>query len=212
MSFIKSDIEKYCVEMTSNLEPECQSIVSSTRKNEHWSQMLSGPLELSIIGLFIKVGHYKRILEFGSYTGLSALAMASELPEDGELVTVDKDQRVQQIAQANWKNSNHAKKIIPLCMSGQEAIKQIEGDFDLIFIDADKANYLEYFLFASERLNPRGLIIIDNALWKGKVLDSDSSARSTLSIQRLNNYIQQQKHLKKVLLPIGDGLFIVTKI
>lgn len=211
MKFIDEKIEQYCVEKSSTPSSNCDEIQKYTLEKEHWAQMLTGKMEASFIGFLIRSHSVKRVLEFGTFTGYSALAMAESLPQSGEVVTLDKDPRVQEVAKSFWKKSPHGNKITPLLGEAQDLLSNIKGSFDLIFIDADKVNYLNYLKYSLEKLSKGGIILIDNVLWSGKVIGDDQS-KSTQAIREVNDYIQSSKNLYSTLLPIRDGIFLVQKI
>jgi len=210
MNFIDKEIENYCIKKSSGPSSLCEEIQNYTFDNEHWSVMLTGKLEASILGFFLRITDAKRVLEFGTYTGYSALAMAENLPEDGEVVTLERDPRIQNIAKGFWERSPHGTKIKPLRGEGLELLDKIEGLFDFIFIDADKINYQKYLDFSLQKLNPRGMIAIDNTLWSGKVI-SDNQEESTIAIRKLNDGLAKREDLYCSLLPIRDGIFLIQK-
>ncbi len=211
MKFIEPKLEEYCIEKSSAPSDDCDKIQKYTLKEEHWSQMLTGKMEASFIGFLLRIIKAKRVLEFGTYTGYSALAMAENLPTDGEVVTIEIDKRIQAVAQGFWDKSQHGKKITSLLTTGLEAFEQIQGNFDFVFIDADKVNYMSYFKFSLERLNQGGIIAVDNVLWSGKVI-TDDDEKSTIAIRELNDYIASRNDIYKTLTPIRDGIFLIQKI
>ncbi len=204
------DIENYCVaHSTAPIKP-CEDIHQFTKENVHGAQMVSGKLVGSFVGFLLRSIKAKRVLEFGTFTGYSALNMASHLPDDGEVVTLEFSKDVLDVAQNFWKQSpEHGKKIISHLGPALETVKNVTGKFDFIFIDADKANYLNYFKIAMEKINENGIIVIDNTLWDGEVLQNPGKDHSTRSIQQLNDFISQNENLYHTLCPIRDGLHLV---
>ncbi len=211
MNFIDKEIENYCVDKSSWPSSLCQSIQDYTLDQEHWSQMLTGKMEASFLGFLIRAIGATRVLEFGTFTGYSALSMAENLPEHGEIITIDNDSRIQKIAQGFWDKSAHGKKIKPILSNGIEALEKIQGEFDFVFIDADKVNYKNYLSFSLSRLSKKGIVALDNMLWSGRVLTNEQE-KSTQAIKELNDYIASRDDLFKTLLPIRDGIFLVQKL
>ena len=153
MSFISSEIEEYCVAHSSKPSPVAQELMNHTRASVHGSNMLIGEMEGSVLKVLIKLGRVKRILELGTYTGYSALIMAEALPADGELITVDINPETTKLARSFWDKSEHGKKITQILKPGLEALATLSGEFDLVFIDADKNNYPNYLEWALKHLS-----------------------------------------------------------
>lgn len=217
MQLVDPKIEDYC-RLKSNLPGlAVQEIETYTRANVPGANMLIGPMEASVLGFLIRLVNAKRVLELGTYTGYSALSMAENLPEDGELITVDVDKETAQIAQNFWNKSAHGKKIKSIIGPGLEVIPTLKGTFDCVFIDADKRNYLNYLKLVLPLLSENGVIVIDNVLWSGKVLPDQKlnpqshNDMNTDFIREVNNYIFEAQDLYGTLLPIRDGMFLVQK-
>jgi len=211
VDFVPKEIEQYCIDKSTRLSDHCQQIEEFTIKNVPYAQMLIGDLEGSFLGFLVSLTQAKRILEIGTYTGFSALAMAERLPEDGELITLDIDEENQIIAKRFWKNSPHGKKIKSILGPALDNINKLEGLFDLIFIDADKSNYLNYLKEALLHLSPQGCIILDNCLWSGRVREAQPQDSDTRAIQQVNQFIVDEPSLEACLLPLRDGVFLVRK-
>lgn len=173
--------------------------------------MLIGPLEASALGLMLRMLGARRVLEVGCFTGYSALAMAEQLPENGEVVTLDISAETTAIGERYWKQSRHGKKIKLILGPAIETMKSLQGPFDFVFIDADKENYGHYFNRALELLSPRGVIVLDNALRDGEVLKESPDA-GTLAIRELCQKIHQDPRFYASLLPIRDGMMIVQRV
>lgn len=211
MNFVSDDLNKYCENHSSVPSPACEDIAAHTRAHVPYAQMLTGPLEGSFLGLMVHVVNAKRILEIGTFTGYSALSMAERLPDDGEIITLDVNPETNEIARRFWAKSPHGKKITPILAPGLETLATLKGPFDLVFIDADKTNYLAYFQKALPLLSPRGLILVDNCLWSGRVLEKSPSDSDTQAIQKFNDYVKSQASLECTLLPLRDGVFVIRK-
>lgn len=210
MKFIDPALENYAISKSNQPSQLADELELYTRENIEMSRMLIGKLEASLLGSLIKLNQAKRVLEFGTFTGYSALVMAESLPSDGEVITLDIDAQNGEIAQKFWNRSSHGHKIKQIIGSAQVSIKEISGNFDLVFIDADKTGYRNYLDFSLAHLNKNGIIVIDNVLWSGKVLNSTGDP-DTQALQQINNFIAQNDQLFGTLLPIRDGIFLVQK-
>ena len=205
------NINDYCIEKSDTPSPLCKNLEEHTQNNIPYAQMLVGELEASILGFLLRSIKAKNVLEFGTFTGYSALAMAENLPDDGELITLDINPDTVKVALDFWKQSPHGTKIKSIIGPALETVKTIEKEFDFIFIDADKVNYLDYFKQSFKLLSANGIIAIDNVLWGGEVLKEKNNDEQTKAIQELNNFISKRNDLSKTLLPVRDGLFLIQK-
>jgi caffeoyl-CoA O-methyltransferase len=211
MAFIDAQIEKYCIEKSHTPKGVLQELESYTRQHVSYSNMLVGPLEASFLGQLLRLNQAKRVLEIGTFTGYSALAMAQHLPEDGEVITLDINPETVEVGKKFWEQDPHGKKIRSLIGPALETLNTLKGTFDLIFIDADKNNYLTYVQKTLPLLSSKGVMVLDNCLWSGYVLQDKDQDADTLGIQQVNNYLTQQKDLYVTLCPIRDGVFLVQK-
>jgi caffeoyl-CoA O-methyltransferase len=213
MNFTQKDIENYCISHSSPVSSIADDLQRFTMDSVHGSQMLVGKLEAAVLQFLIKLADVKNILELGTYTGYSALIMAEALPQDGKVTTIDINPETTSIAKKYWEQSVHGKKIQSLLGSGPEVLNNIHSQFDLIFIDADKNNYPTYLKWALNHLSKTGIIITDNTLWSGKVLEKatteDQIDKQTASIQEHNEIAKKLEGYQKVLLPIRDGMYLI---
>ncbi|MDA9090065.1 class I SAM-dependent methyltransferase [Pelagibacteraceae bacterium] len=157
----------------------------------------------------------KKILEIGTFTGLSTLSMALGLPNDGSLIALDKNSETNSKAQSFFKKANQDKKIKTIVKPALETLEEFKKDnliFDIIFIDADKNNYINYYDKAIQMTKSGGLIIIDNVLWHGEVANEDNKEKFTKIIRDFNTYVKNDKRTEQVILPLGDGLTICSKL
>ena len=169
--------------------------------------------QCQFLHLIIKISKIKRVLEIGTFTGLSTLSMALALPEDGEITAVDKDKNTSKKANEFFKKAKQDSKISMIVKSALEALMEIrDKKYELIFIDADKMNYKKYYEIALKLLDKEGLIIIDNVLWHGDVVESNIKDKITDSIRDLNNFISKDERVEKVIVPFGDGMTICRKL
>ena len=196
MNIIEPKILQYCIDKSNTPSSLCGELEAYTRENIHGAQMLIGKMEASIIGFLIRSIDAKRVLELGTFTGYSALCMAEELPSDGELVTLDINEKTVELAKTYWAQSPHGKKIKSIIITGLETLKTLNDPFDFIFIDADKKNYLPYLEYAVTHLSEKGMIVIDNVRWSGRVVevpsDTEEEHRNTKFIRELNNTIKKE--------------------
>ena len=172
-------------------------------------QMVVGPLEGAFLKVMAMTVGAKRILEIGTFTGYSALCFAESIPDEGEVITCDIDPESTALAKRYWAESPHGSKIHLRLAPALETLANLSGRFDLIFIDADKANYVNYFQRALELIAPTGVILIDNVLWSGDVLTSPPPDSNTEAIQELNRLVHAEPKVSAVLLTIRDGVFLI---
>ena len=210
MGLISSEIEKYCIDHSTRPSAEAKALEDHTRAGIHGSNMLIGEMEASVLTFLIKLGKVKNIVEFGTYTGYSALVMAEQIPADGKVITIDINPATTTIAKEYWAKSAHGKKIQQILKPGLEAMKELNDKYDLVFIDADKNNYSNYLDWALEHLSPNGFIVVDNTLWSGKIL-TPGLDKQTDSIIAHNTKAKNLEGYTKTLLPIRDGMFLIQK-
>ena len=168
-----------------------------------------GHLEGAFLRMLVRLLRAKRILELGTFTGYSSLVMAEGLPDDGELITCDIDPETTQIAKRYWKRSPHGKKIVFKLGPALETLKTIEGPFDMVFIDADKLNYINYWELCITKIRSGGLLVVDNVLWSGSVLKPEDE--TDRAIADFNKHVYNDKRVEVVMLPIRDGVTIAWK-
>ena len=211
MNLISKEIEQYCLDQSQADSGLLKDLVNKTFKEEKIPQMLSGPLVSGLLQLLIKVTGAKNILEIGMFTGYSTLKMAEALPEDGEIHTCELMEKHVKTAENWFKKSNDGYKIV---IHQGKAINQLDtfkiGSFDLIFIDADKINYPEYYRRSTALLKVGGISVLDNMLWNGEVLNpKDDNAKALRETAEL---IKNNHRLESLLLPDRDGILIYRKL
>jgi caffeoyl-CoA O-methyltransferase len=207
---ITPEIEQYCISHSSIPSETAKSLQDYTVKNVHGSGMLIGEMEASVLKFLISLGQVKKVVEFGTFTGYSALAMAEALPADGKVFTIDINKETTTLARSYWDKTPHGKKITQILKPGLEAIKELTEKYDLIFIDADKNNYSNYLNWALEHLSPNGLIVVDNTLWSGRVVNPDGE-KQTESIIAHNEKAKGLHGYVKTLLPVRDGMYLIKR-
>ena len=211
MNLISKEIEQYCLDQSQADTGLLKDLVNKTLKEEKIPQMLSGPLVSGLLQLLIKITGAKKILEIGMFTGYSTLKMAEALPEDGEIHTCELMEKHVKTAENWFKKSNDGYKIV---IHQGKAINQLDtfkiGSFDLIFIDADKINYPEYYRRSTALLKVGGISVLDNMLWNGEVLNpKDDNAKALRETAEL---IKNNHRLESLLLPVRDGILIYRKL
>ena len=217
MQITDKKVEEYCISKSNLPSKDCLAIEEHTRANIHGAGMLIGKMEASFIGFLLKSIKAKRILELGTFTGYSALAMAEQTPSDGQVITVDINKETTGLAKEFWSQSAHGHKIKSLLGNGLDIIPTLTGEFDFIFIDADKRNYIDYLKLTVPMLSANGMIVIDNVLWGGAVLPdvvldlTQHRDRNTEFIRLVNDYVAESEELYGTLMPIRDGMFLIQK-
>ena len=206
-------LQDYILKYGLKLHPVQKEIINYNLSLGDIKRMQISISQCQFLHLIIKVSKIKRVLEIGTFTGLSTLSMALALPEDGEITAVDKDKNTSKKANEFFKKANQDSKISIIVKSALEALMEIrDKKYELIFIDADKMNYKKYYEIALKLLDMEGLIIIDNVLWHGDVVESNIKDKITDSIRDLNNFISKDERVEKVIVPFGDGMTICRKL
>lgn len=212
MYFISDQLENY-IETHSENEPELlQQLSRETHQKILQPRMLSGHYQGRVLSMISKLVRPKYILEIGTYTGYSALCLAEGLQKDGELHTIDINEELVDFQRRYFEKSSHGNQIHQHLGNALEIIPQLKNNFDLVFIDADKGNYSNYFHLIIDKLNPGGVILSDNVLWSGKVLEPiKTDDISTKALVGYNKLLKEDARIETVLLPIRDGLTISRK-
>ena len=206
-------LQDYILKYGLKLHPVQKEIINYNLSLGDIKRMQISISQCQFLHLIIKVSKIKRVLEIGMFTGLSTLSMALALPEDGEITAVDKDKNTSKKANEFFKKAKQDSKISIIVKSALEALMEIrDKKYELIFIDADKMNYKKYYEIALKLLDKEGLIIIDNVLWHGDVVENNIKDKITEGIRDLNNFISKDKRVEKVIVPFGDGMTICRKL
>ena len=212
MEFLEKNLADYCENHTS---PESE-LLSKLNRDTHIkvvsSRMLSGHLQGRVLSFISKLQKPTFIVEVGTYTGYSALCLAEGLSENGKLLSIDVNEETSYYAQSFINQSVYKNKIKLVVADAKAVIPDISEPIDLVFIDADKKNYLSYYHLLIEKLTTGGLIIADNVLWSGKItMPVNDMDRETLALHEFNNFIQNDERVENMLLPIRDGLMVIRK-
>ena len=210
MNFLPEDIERYIEEHT-RVEPELlQQLHRETWQKIVNPRMLSGHVQGRALSMFSKMIRPRTILEIGTYTGYSALCLAEGLANDGRLITIDINDELQWIQDKYFALSPHESQIQRHFGNALEMIPSLQGDFDLVFMDADKSNYMLYYDMLMARLKPGAFILIDNVLWSGKITaTAQPNDEDTRVLQALNDRVNTDERVENVLLSIRDGLMVL---
>ena len=212
---ITEKLEKYIEEHSHNLHQVQKEIISYNESLGEIKRMQIAVSQCFFLELIIKVSNINKILEIGTFTGLSALSMLLALPEDGYVITLDKNVETNKTAKGFFKKANQNKKIRLIEKPALESLKELKNNhssFDMIFIDADKENYQKYYDDSLELVKKNGLIIIDNTLWHGEVADEKNNDKFTNIIRDFNTYVKEDKKTEQMILPLGDGLTVSRKL
>ena len=212
MEFISPELSLYCERHTSEESDILKKLNRETHLKIVSPRMLSGHLQGRFLSFISKLKQPSLIVEIGTYTGYSALCLAEGLVQNGKLISIDVNEETSAFAKSFIQQTEYAGKIELVIADAQEYLKTIQEPIDLIFIDADKKNYLNYYRLAIEKLKSGGLIIADNVLWSGKITMPESAMdRETQALHEFNKFVQQDTAVENILLPIRDGLMVVKK-
>ena len=208
MEFISEKIAEY-LSQNSDKEPE---ILSKLNKETHQKilqpRMLSGHLQGRFLSLISKIKSPLHILEIGTYTGYGTICLAEGLATNGKIFTIDRNEELINIQNKYFEESGNRDKIVQLTGSAIDILMDLDENFDLIFIDADKENYIKYFEIVSKKLNPNGIIISDNVLWSGKVVEESDGDQETNTLKKFNSLLSKDERFETIILPLRDGLSI----
>ena len=207
---ISEKMEKYACEHSTKESEILKELAEETYAKASFPEMQVGHLEGALLRLLVKVTKAKRILEIGTFTGYSSLVMAEGLPEDGEIITLDKDPSSTEIAKKYWQMSPHGEKIKLILGDAFDSLKKISGQFDMVFIDAHKPDYIKYWEDCIDKVRCGGLIIADNVLWSGRVLNPKSE--DDFGIVSFNKHVANDSRVEAVMLTVRDGVTLAVKL
>ena len=210
---ITEKLEKYINNFSLKLIPIQQEIIDYNNTLGDVKRMQVATSQCHFLHLIIKTSNIKNVLEIGTFTGLSALSIALALPDDGKLIALDKDKETNKIAVNFFKKANLNNKIQTIVKPALDSLDELKNSkFDMVFIDADKMNYKEYYERSQKLLDKGGLIIIDNVLWHGEVADEDNLDKFTVNIRDFNTYVANDKRVEQIIVPLGDGMTVCRVI
>ena len=211
MEFISEDLKKYLLKYCDPEDEILQNIDRETHLKVSMPRMLSGHYQGRVLSMLSKMTNPERILEIGTYTGYATLCLAEGLTENGFIHTVDINAELEDMVRANFSRSPLNEKILYHQGDATKIIPELNEVFDLVFIDADKKNNETYYNLLIDKLRLGGIIIVDNVLWSGKVLNEKKIDQNTAIITNFNKMVSKDQRVEKLILPIRDGLFIIRK-
>ena len=212
---VNKEIEEYINNHSLKLNPIQKEIISYNESLGDIKRMQISISQCHFLHLLVKTSKIKKILEIGTFTGLSTLTMSLALPDDGSIVTLDKNQNTNEIAVNFFRKANQENKINTIIKPALESLKDLKDTkqkFDFVFIDADKENNKNYFNQSLDLIDKDGLIVIDNVLWHGEVIDEKKQDKLTVSIREFNSYVNSNERIENLIIPVGDGLSVCRKL
>ena len=210
---ITKRLQDYILKHGLKLHPIQKEIINYNLQLGDVKRMQISISQCQFLHLIIKVSKIRKVLEIGTFTGLSTLSMSLALPDEGKIIALDKDKKTNKIAVDFFRKAHQDHKIKTIIKPALESLVKIRNEkFDLVFIDADKMNYKKYYQISLDLLNKGGLIIIDNVLWHGEVVDKSINDKFTKNIRELNDFVSKDKRVEKVIVPFGDGMTVCRKI
>lgn len=214
MKFLAEEIETYSETHTENENELLKSLNRETHANVLNPRMLSGHLQGRFLSMISRMIRPEKILEIGTYTGYSALCLCEGLQKDGKIITIDINEELETLTRRYFDKSEFADQIDYIIGNAVEIIPTLNDTFDLVFMDADKINYISYFNLCLDKVRPGGFILADNVLWSGKVFDKELKKidKDTQALMDFNKMMHEDNRVSNVLLPIRDGLMILQKL
>ena len=206
---ITEKLKNYINDFGLKLHPVQQEIIDHNNSLGDIKRMQIDPSQCYFLHLIIKISNIKNVLEIGTFTGLSALSISLALPDDGKLIALDKNEETNNVAKSFFKKANQDHKIKTIIKPALESLEELKNDkFDMVFIDADKMNYKEYYERSLKLVGKGGLIIIDNVLWHGEVADKYNLDKYTINIREFNSYVSKDNRVEQIIIPLGDGMTV----
>jgi caffeoyl-CoA O-methyltransferase len=205
-------IDEYAEQHTTPPTELLVALAEETRATLTSPQMLTGTVEGRFLELLVYASGARRVLELGTYSGYSALSMAAGLPEGGSIDTCEVDEEHAAFARGYIEQSPFADRIRLHVGPALETIERLEGEFDLVFVDADKENYVNYYEAVLPRLSERGVIVADNTLWSGRVLDERDDSEGTQAIKAFNEHVRSDSRVVSVMLTVRDGITLIRRV
>ena len=210
---LTDNLEQYIIDNSESLTEVQKEIIEYNNSLGDQKRLQISVSQAQLLQTLIKTSGIKKILEIGSFTGFSALSMALVLPSDGSLISLDKNSEYSKKAKFFYDKAKE-KKIVQIIKPALESLNELKNSkkkFDLVFIDADKENYINYYEICLELINTKGFIVIDNVLWHGEVANKSKNDKFTNIIREFNRHIKKDIRINKNIIPIGDGLTICQK-
>ena len=206
---ITEKLEKYINDFSLKLNPIQQEIIDYNNTLGDVKRMQVATSQCHFLHLIIKTSNIRNVLEIGTFTGLSALSIALALPENGKLIALDKNEETNKIAVSFFKKANLDNKIKTIVKPALDSLEELKNNkFDMVFIDADKMSYKEYYERSLKLVNKGGLVIVDNVLWHGEVADENNLDKFTVNIRDFNDYVAKDNRVEQIIVPLGDGMTV----
>jgi len=202
-------VEQYAVAHTTGEPAYFAALAERTRAETDAPEMMVGTLEGRFLAALVALARPQLVLELGTFTGYSALSMAGSLPPGGRIITCDISEEHVAMARRNFAASPHADRIEVRVGPALDSITSLDGPFDFVFIDADKVGYLSYYEAVLPKLAPEGVIVVDNVLWSGRLLDSSDDSAATQAVREFNDHVAADERVEVVMLTLRDGVSLI---
>lgn len=211
MEFLSPELKNYLEKHTTPVSGLLNRLQKETFQKTTQPQMLSGAYQGRMLSLISKIIRPKTILEIGTFTGYATLCLAEGLPKDGKIITIDRNEELMYLPKKYFSESEFAEKIEVRIGNALEVLEELNETFDLAFIDADKSNYIHYYEKVLEKMNSGGVILADNVLWYGKVLE-EAKDKDTIVLKEFNERVAKDERVETIILPIRDGISLIRKL
>lgn len=212
MEILSDELEKYISQHTTAESEILARLRKETFQKTTQPQMLSGGYQGQLLSLISKMINPKNILEIGTFTGYATLCLAEGLQKDGKIITIDRNEELMYIPQKYFKESEFSNQIEMKIGNALDILDELEDNFNLVFIDADKSNYINYYNKIIDKMNSGGVILADNVLWYGKVMEeTKANDQDTLILKEFNQMLVSDSRIEVVLLPVRDGISLIRK-
>lgn len=205
-------IEEYLERHTTPMDEVLLSLYRETHLHAMNPRMVAGPVQGRFLQFLCQLMRPSKVLEIGTFTGFSTICMARGMADGGLLTTIEANEEYEAVIRKYLDKAGIADRVRLIIGDAKSVIPALEDGFDLVFIDADKLNYPVYYDLVIDKLNPGGIILVDNVLWEGKVLNVNAKERDTQAIQAFNEKVQNDPRVENVLLPLRDGLMMIRKL
>ena len=213
MEFLSPELEKYLDQHTTSVSDLLNRLQKETFQKTTQPQMLSGAYQGRLLSLISKLIRPKRILEIGTFTGYATLCLAEGLPKDGKIITIDRNEELMYLPKKYFAESEFSNQIEIKTGNALDVLDELDENFDLVFIDADKSNYINYYEKVLTKMNSGGVILADNVLWYGKVLtEPKANDKDTMILKEFNDLTANDNRVETIILPIRDGISLIRKL
>lgn len=210
MSIVNEDVEGYAAEHSTPDPDFFRRLEEETRATQDWPQMMVGPLEGQLLGWLVRLSGARRILEIGTFTGYSSISMALALPEGGRVTSLDVNEETTEVARRYAAEAGVADLVEYRVGPALEQLSQVDGPWDMVFIDADKTNYIDYYEAVLPQLAGDGFIVADNVLWSGRVVE-DEGDESTQAVKAFNDHVAADDRVEQLMLTVRDGVTLIRR-